>query len=237
MKRFLASSDEKLNSGASLNTLDMRFFNMHSQETLNNDIDMNNNKITNLKDGSSDNDAVNKKQLDEKVDTIIFANLSTDVRWLQDRHVLPDTFNTQIGQLLTRINSYDTLSSKVSAIEAKLNKLKEIKTLKVDSRSGYITDKITNEHLLFEVSTFTIIIPGLFTFQTSNGLEWHDLSHHAIRGVLGYNYIRIVDKIQENKKQVVLFTYNNDWIRKPIFTNYYSLRYTFEYITTESIVL
>ena len=242
MKRFQSSSQEKGNPSTSLSSLDMRFFNMNSQETLNSDIDMNSNKITNLKDGTEDNDAVNKQQLDYKVDIATFASLSRDVQWLMNNHLLPSTYNTQIQQLVTRLgesenvlNNVESLSARLSGIEAKLLKINTLKTIATKSKTGYITDQIANDHLLFEVSTFTIILPIMFTFNTSNTQEWHDLQHHRIRGVLGYAYVKIVDDIERNKKKVILHTFNDDWMRKSLFTNYYSLRYTFEYITTENV--
>jgi len=183
------------------------------------------------------------KLLDDKVDIFTFASLSKDVQWLLENHVTPNQHDTHRIDLNTKVNKdtyknqIDDILLRVSAIESKLLKLASVKTITTLSRSGYIADKITNDHLLFEVSTFTIILPIMFTFNTSDTQEWHDLQHHKIRGVLGYAYVKIVDDIERNKKKIILHTYNNDWMRKPIFTNYYSLRYTFEYITTEYINL
>jgi len=189
--------------------------NFHLKNT---NLNMNNYKITNINDASDDNDVVNKKQLDEKVDTIFFANLSKDVGWLLEHHLLPDTYNTQIQQLITRIGT----------IESKAVKL----ATKVDTLPVTTGD---NDHLLVEVNSNIIVISTNFFFQTSNQAQWHDLSTKNIKEILGDAYIK--QKIIGANKQILLYTSKNEWWVKPVFTNYYTLQYKLEYCYREQINL
>jgi hypothetical protein len=208
----------------------------------NNDIDLKDHKIINVKDGTDNSDGVNKKQLDDKVDFDLFAKLSTDVQWLEQNHVAPTDLDNKATktELTALFNLVGTCISRVSAVEAKFEKLVtelgKNNTSKKQSKSGVLPVTTANDHVLFEVSTFTMISLPQFSFQSSGTpSEWHDLQHHAIRGVLGYAYIKVVDNIQKDKKQVILYTYHNDWMRKPLFSNYYTFNYLLEYVSIEPI--
>ena len=162
-------------------------------------------------------------QLEDKVDIRTFANLSKDVQWLVNNHVLPDTYNTQIQQLLNKINNLKT-------------KLNTIKTIKTESKID--TLQVTtnaNDYLLHEVASDSMVIVSNFYFQTSDESNWHDLSHNKIKDVLGLSNIK--QTIVGDNKQIILQTQTNDWWRKHVFTNYYSLKYKLEYITTDNITL
>ena len=91
-------------------------------------IDLKNNKITNLKDGTENNDAVNFYQLEGKVGLTTFSTLSNDVRWLQDNHVTPQQYQTVLTELGTKVDTtslnfttLNSLSTRIEAIEGSIN--------------------------------------------------------------------------------------------------------------------
>jgi hypothetical protein len=175
----------------------------------NDDVDMRNHKIINLKDSTEDGDAVTKKQLDEKAETLT-------------------------NQLDAKANKtdLDTLASKVIENELKLNFMN---TIKIVTKIDTLPITTGNNHLLAEVNSNNIIFISNFFFQTSNETQWHDLSNRTIKDILGLAYINQI--IVGDQKEITLHTTNSEWWRKAVFTNHYSLKYKLEYCYIEVPVL
>ena len=198
-------------------------------------IDLKNNKITTLKEGTEKEDAVNFYQLEGKVDLTTHARLQQDVTWLENNHVTPNQYQSVLTELGTKVDkssiTISNLNSLLTRIQEVERKLQNMKAVYMITHTGTLTNEEKQEHLLTEINANRMILNYQFYFQTSDGSEWHDLKTAAIVGVLSFSYV--TTKILGSKKYIYLYTHNTDWKRKPIFSNYYSLNYRLEYVYTE----